>query len=45
MLNIVTELLEGDWNLDISKAFFSKPFSRTTRVKILGISFSYQQNG
>ena len=24
MLNIVTELLEGDWKLDISKAFSSK---------------------
>lgn len=34
MLNIVTEFLEGDWKLDILKAFFSKP-SCTTRVKIL----------
>ena len=32
MLNTVTELLEGDWRLDILKAIFSKP-SRTTRVK------------
>ena len=24
MLNIVTELLEGDWKLDTSKAFLSK---------------------
>ena len=30
MLNIVTKLLEGDWKLDISKAFFSKT-SRTTQ--------------
>ena len=38
MQNIVTELLKGGLQeLDISKAFFSKP-SRTTRVKFLGIS-------
>ena len=29
MLNIVTKLLEGDWKLDISKAFYSKT-RRTT---------------
>ena len=40
MVNIVTKLLEGDWKLDISNAFLSKP-SRTTRVKILGISKQY----
>ena len=32
MLNIVTELLEGEWELNISKAFLSKP-SGATRVK------------
>ena len=37
MLNTVTEPLEGDWKLNISKAIFSKP-RRTTRVKIMGIS-------
>ena len=41
MVNIVTKLLEGDWKLDISNAFLSKP-SRTIRVKILGISKQYE---
>ena len=36
MLNIVTDLLEGDWKLDISKASFSEP-SRATKIKVLGI--------
>ena len=37
----VTELLKGDWKLDTSKVFPSKP-SHTTRVKILGISKQYE---
>ena len=39
MLNIVTELLEGDWKLDTSKDFFSKT-SRTTPPQNFRISES-----
>ena len=41
MLNILTELGTGNWKLDFSKAFCSKP-SRRTRVKILGIKKEYE---
>ena len=41
MLNIVTELLERGLETRHFDAFFSKP-SRTTRVKIFGISKQYK---
>ena len=43
MLNAVTELLEVDWKLDISKIFFSKLRS-TIGVKILEIRDTFQKN-
>ena len=40
-LGFFSDYRRGNWKLDISEAFFSKP-SSTTRVKILGINKPYE---